>query len=146
MERGQRIVEDRSDGHEVSLILFDLDHFGDVNKRHGHQTGDAALRAFADVLTQRFRSTDLIARYGGEEFVVVLENVRPVSAQRAADDARRAFAEIGLVAPDGTPLHLTTSAGCASRRGDADLAQMLGAADAALALAKRAGRNQVVAA
>jgi diguanylate cyclase (GGDEF)-like protein/PAS domain S-box-containing protein len=146
VERGARIVDDRSEGHEVSLILFDLDHFGDVNKRHGHQTGDAALRAFADVLRQRFRASDLVARYGGEEFVVILENIRPVSAQRAADDARRAFAEIGLVAPDGSPLHLTTSAGCASRAPDGDLAQMLAAADAALALAKRAGRNQVVAA
>src|SRR4029453_10116773 len=54
---------------EVSVLIFDLDHFGLVNKQHGHQAGDAVLRVFAGLLKRRFREQDLVVRYGGEEFV-----------------------------------------------------------------------------
>jgi GGDEF domain-containing protein len=55
----------------VAAIMFDLDHFGRLNKQHGHQTGDAVLRTFAGILQERFRASDLVARYGGEEFVAI---------------------------------------------------------------------------
>ena len=68
-----------------SAILFDLDHFGRVNKKFGHQVGDRVLRLFADTLRARARASDLVARYGGEEFVVILENA---SRDDAIEDRR----------------------------------------------------------
>ncbi len=53
----------------VALVVFDLEHFGDLNKRYGHQLGDTVLQAFARILEARFRDGDLIVRDGGEEFV-----------------------------------------------------------------------------
>ena len=60
----------RKDGAPFSLIMFDLDHFKNVNDRHGHRAGDAILRAFADTVRGLLRPNDLFGRYGGEEFTV----------------------------------------------------------------------------
>ena len=76
-----------------SAILFDLDHFGRVNKQFGHQVGDRVLRLFADTLRARARSSDLVARYGGEEFVVILENASRDDAMSIADEVRSAFSQ-----------------------------------------------------
>ncbi len=61
-------------GIPLSVVMFDLDRFKEVNDRHGHDVGDAALRAFADVLRSNTRRMNLCARFGGEEFIVVLGN------------------------------------------------------------------------
>ncbi|HET9083475.1 MAG TPA: sensor domain-containing diguanylate cyclase, partial [Candidatus Limnocylindrales bacterium] len=57
------------DRRPIAVILFDLDHFGDFNKQHGHIVGDAVLRSFGSILSGRLRSSDIVARFGGEEFV-----------------------------------------------------------------------------
>jgi diguanylate cyclase (GGDEF)-like protein len=129
----------------LSVILFDLDHFGEFNKQHGHQTGDDVLRAFAGVLRAQFRGSDILARYGGEEFVAVLPGGGADDAARAAERVRSAFARSRLTAPDGADLRVTVSAGCA---GSADPAvspdDLIRRADVGLAMAKRAGRDRVV--
>ena len=79
-ERGARLP--------IAAIMFDLDHFGRFNKDHGHQAGDAVLRAFAGILLERFRSSDLVARYGGEEFVAILELATLDDATRVAEEVR----------------------------------------------------------
>ena len=130
-----------------SAILFDLDHFGQINKRHGHQVGDRVLRLFADALRERTRASDLVARYGGEEFVVILENATREDAIRIAEDVRTAFAKLEVHIPGGTPLRTTVSAGCATLEAwEVEGSQLLERADVALAMAKHGGRNQVVAA
>ena len=83
-------VEDRP---PLAAILFDLDLFGTFNKAHGHQTGDAVLRAFGRLLQERFRTSDLVARYGGEEFVVILDGAGRDEAFRIAEEVRAAFAD-----------------------------------------------------
>ncbi|MEO7663648.1 MAG: DUF5998 family protein, partial [Candidatus Limnocylindrales bacterium] len=130
----------------VAAILFDLDHFGALNNRYGHQVGDSVLRAFADVLRRRFRTSDLVARYGGEEFLVVLEGASRDDAVRAAEDVRVAFSQLEIA--NGSELiRATVSAGCAALDpSSADLAPMVEVADVGLAMAKSAGRDQVVAA
>lgn len=131
----------------VAAILFDLDHFGALNKQFGHQVGDSVLRAFSDVLRQRFRSSDLVARYGGEEFLVVLEGASRDDAVRAAEDVRLAFRAVEVAGPGGTAVRATVSAGCAALDpAVADLASMIETADVGLAMAKSGGRDQVVAA
>ncbi|MEO8273152.1 MAG: diguanylate cyclase, partial [Chloroflexota bacterium] len=97
-----------------SAILFDLDHFGQVNKRYGHRVGDGVLRLFADTLRSRARASDLVARYGGEEFVVILDNASRDDATRIAEDVRTAFAKLRVDLPDGEQVRTTVSAGCAT--------------------------------
>jgi len=130
-----------------SAILFDLDHFGQVNKRHGHQVGDRVLRLFADTLRSRARASDLVARYGGEEFVVILGNASREDATRIAEDVRTAFAKLRAETAGGEAVRTTVSAGCATLEAwEVEGSQLLERADVALAMAKHGGRNQVVAA
>ena len=131
----------------LSAIMFDLDRFGLFNKEHGHQVGDAVLKAFADVLLSRFRASDLLARLGGEEFIVVLDGADRQAAVLAADEVRSLLAERSVLAEDGTELRVTVSAGCAELdAADPTRESLLRTADVALFMAKRAGRDRVVAA
>ncbi len=131
----------------VAVIFFDLDHFGSFNKRHGHVTGDAVLRAFGAILAGRLRSSDIVARFGGEEFVAILDGASGTEAQRVAEEIRQEFESVRIEGVDGDDLRATVSAGCASLGPDvASLETMLEVADVALQMAKRGGRNQVVAA
>jgi diguanylate cyclase (GGDEF)-like protein len=131
----------------VSVIMFDLDHFGLMNKRHGHQVGDRVLKAFAEVVRHRVRASDLTARYGGEEFVVVLDGATRTEAVRLADEIRETFEGIGFGLPDGAAVTCTVSAGCASLAAtETSGAVLIERADVGLAMAKASGRNRVVAA
>jgi diguanylate cyclase (GGDEF)-like protein len=131
----------------LSAIMFDLDRFGLFNKEHGHHVGDLVLKAFADVLAARFRASDLVARIGGEEFVVVLEAADRADAVRAADEVRQLLAARSIHADDGTELRVTVSAGCAELDPENPTREsLLRTADVALFMAKRAGRDRVVAA
>jgi len=134
------------DRRPLSAILFDLDHFGDFNKRHGHKVGDTVLRTFGSMLSGRFRASDIVARYGGEEFLVVLDGASLDEARRAAEDIRAAFAAASIDAPSGA-LSATVSAGCSALGPSVSSVNLLiEVADVALQMAKRGGRNQVVAA
>ncbi len=131
----------------LAAIMFDLDHFGDFNRLHGHLAGDAVLRLFAEILRDRLRSADIVARYGGEEFVAILDDCGLSEAARLADEVRRAFETRTVPGADGRPLRSTVSAGCAVLYGDEPTKEaLIGRADAALFMAKEAGRNRVVAA
>ena len=108
--RARRAPADRD---PAAAIIFDLDHFGAINKRHGHQTGDAILRAFADILRARFRGTDLVARYGGEEFLAILDG-RPSSRPPPSPTRSGSPSPTSGPGPDGSPIRATVSAGCAA--------------------------------
>jgi diguanylate cyclase (GGDEF)-like protein len=131
----------------VSAVIFDLDHFGALNKERGHATGDIVLRAFGSILANRLRRADVVARYGGEEFVALLVGTDREDAVRVADDVRRTFGTGQMTGADGDPIRCTVSAGVAAiGPEDASLEHLLGTADVALAMAKRAGRDQVASA
>jgi len=133
--------------HPVAVIMFDLDHFGLFNKRHGHIKGDAVLRTFGSILTRRLRSSDLLARFGGEEFLAVLDGASLDEAQQVADEIRRELEAVVFAGVDGEQLYATVSAGCASLGPNvSSLETLVELADVALQMAKRGGRNQVVAA
>jgi diguanylate cyclase (GGDEF)-like protein/PAS domain S-box-containing protein len=127
----------------VAVVVFDLDHFGLVNKQHGHQVGDQVLRAFGLILRDRFRANDLVARYGGEEFVAVLTGASSTDALRIAESVRARLEAATIECPSG-PLRVTVSAGVAQLGDDRSVSAGLALADVWLAQAKRAGRNQVV--
>jgi diguanylate cyclase (GGDEF)-like protein len=128
-----------------SAILFDLDHFGRVNKQYGHQIGDRVLRLFADTLRSRARASDLVARYGGEEFVVILDNATREDAAKIAEEVRTEFAKHTVDTGTGTDLTSTVSAGCSALEAwEVEGSALLERADVALAMAKAAGRDKVV--
>jgi diguanylate cyclase (GGDEF)-like protein len=143
-QRLRQVPETRLD---VSAIIFDLDHFGALNKERGHATGDVVLAAFGGILANRLRRADVVARYGGEEFVALLVGTDRAGAVRVAEDVRTAFGSIAMTGADGDPIRCTVSAGVATV-GSAEpaLDGLLGTADVALSMAKRAGRNQVASA
>ena len=130
-----------------SAILFDLDHFGMVNKRFGHRVGDRVLRLFADTLKARIRASDLMARYGGEEFVVILDGASRDEAIGIAEQVRKAYAKQSVDTGTGERLTSTVSAGCSTLEPwEIEGTLLLERADVALAMAKAGGRDQVVAA
>jgi diguanylate cyclase (GGDEF)-like protein len=141
-----RLRREPKDRDRAAAILFDLDHFGDINKQHGHQAGDALLRAFADILRARFRGSDLVARYGGEEFLAILDGATADQAAAIAEEIRTSFAVVHVIGPDGTPVTATVSAGSAAIGADEDrFADIVARSDVGLVMAKRAGRNRVIA-
>jgi diguanylate cyclase (GGDEF)-like protein len=131
----------------LAAIMFDLDHFSEFNNRHGHQAGDDVLRSFGRVLRSRMRSTDLVARFGGEEFAAILFRATLDDAMRIADQVRAQLAATPIVGAGGEELTATVSAGCASIGPEQESPDdLLRAADVALYMAKRAGRDRVCAA
>jgi len=122
-----------------TLILLDVDHFKDVNDRHGHLLGDRALRAVADAVAASIREGDIAVRYGGEEFLILLPDTRLAQAAQVAERIRQRIA----VAP--LPFALTVSMGLAAGEPTRDWSeQVFDRADQALYRAKAGGRNRVV--
>jgi diguanylate cyclase (GGDEF)-like protein len=129
----------------TSLVVFDLDDFKAINDSHGHAVGDEVIRRFAATLRSEVRAIDTVARLGGEEFAIVLPRSRSESAIQVAERVRRTFGDVE-VASEGGPIRCTVSAGVASAvTGGEPFSEVLRRADAALYVAKRNGRNRVVA-
>ena len=129
-------------GRALSLLFCDLDFFKDYNDRYGHAAGDEALRATARMIEQCTRRDDVAARYGGEEFVVLLPGVDEARALEVAGRIRSAVAAHHL-AQGGLTISIGVAAFPAAARSKEAL---LEAADRAMYLAKRLGRDRVVAA
>jgi diguanylate cyclase (GGDEF)-like protein len=128
-------------GREVAVLVVDLDHFKQVNDRHGHLAGDAVLRRTAETLRGALRPDTLLARFGGEEFVVLLPDAGAAVARATAERLREAVErQPRAVAEQDLPV--TASVGVAVGS-DVELTALLAEADRALYDAKRAGRNQV---
>ena len=132
-------------GRPMTAIMFDLDHFGRLNNRHGHLAGDTVIKAFADILRARLRASDLTARYGGEEFVVVTDTGLDATV-KLANDIRAEFRRSVHAGPSDVPIRARVSAGCAQAGPEATREDLLGRADLALYAAKRKGRDRVSAA
>jgi diguanylate cyclase (GGDEF)-like protein len=125
----------------LSVVLADLDGFKDVNDAHGHAVGDAVLRAFAEVLRETLRESDVAGRWGGEEFLLLLPGADEQGAAQLAERIR-----IGLAARNipGVPgLRVTASFGVAEYAGETNTEQLVAAADGALYRAKHAGKDKV---
>ena len=133
----------RTRGLPIALLFIDLDHFKEINDTFGHQAGDACLHAIVGPIQSELRNSDVIGRYGGEEFVVILSSADAAAAQPIAERILRRVADV-RVSGYGEPISPTCSIGIAT-------SDMLGVwgqhliarADAAVYVAKRAGRNRV---
>jgi diguanylate cyclase len=133
-------------GEPLSVLLFDIDHFKSLNDSYGHQVGDQVLRLVAGILQRTIREHDLAARYGGEELMIVLpgaplriavtigERIRTTLAGRTL--RRRSTGEALCT--------VTTSVGAAQFRPGESSETLVARCDAALYLAKTAGRNRTI--
>jgi two-component system, cell cycle response regulator len=140
-------------GSPLSCLLLDLDHFKQVNDRHGHLIGDAVLREVAEQVKDQLRLSDAMARYGGEEFAVLLVQTHATTARAIAERIRERIAAQSFKVHDGAELKVTLSIGISTvmeeLRGadvDAHARDLVGRADHALYTAKHSGRNRVSAA
>ena len=132
-------------GKELSLLMIDVDHFKAFNDRHGHPLGDQALRQVAHVIQDCIRRpADLAARYGGEEFSVVLPDTDARGALSLAETIRCAVAGLSPYADDERGISVSIGVSTLSTSGSSASEALLNAADRALYLAKRSGRNRVV--
>jgi len=128
-------------GTPLSIVLADLDGFKDVNDVHGHAVGDAVLRAFAAVLRETLRESDLAGRWGGEEFLLLLPGADEEGAVQLAERVRIALAERSV--PSAPGLRVTASFGVAEYAGETNTEELVASADGALYRAKRAGKDRV---
>ena len=122
--------------------MIDLDHFKQINDRHGHPAGDRVLAALAALLRRRLRQSDTIGRYGGEEFAVLLEDLKGDEAVRLVDRIRQDFAALDHAAESEVSFRGTFSAGVALLEDSMDAERWCQVADEALYAAKNAGRDR----
>lgn len=124
------------------LVFIDIDHFKHVNDERGHPVGDAVLCGVADCLSENIRGLDIFGRLGGEEFAVCMPAVTLQEAKALAELLRCAVARAVFDTPAG-PINITVSLGVACYRPGDSVATLMERADAAMYVAKSAGRNQV---
>jgi diguanylate cyclase len=132
----------------LSVVLLDIDHFKDINDKHGHAVGDIALRELTSLMnalipTVRGADSAIFARIGGEEFVLLLPGFELMQASTIADRFRKAIGDM-KIAIEGGLLRFSVSMGVAQyRKADQTIEETLGRADKALYSAKNMGRNRV---
>ena len=133
------IVRNTRYGTPLALIMLDVDHFKDVNDRHGHLVGDDTLVQVVRVLSAQLRAADSLCRWGGEEFVVLAPHVDLAAAAHLASKLCAAVSDADF----GIAGRITCSAGVTAMQTDDRVADLILRADTALYRAKRNGRNRV---
>jgi len=129
-----------------SLIMFDLDHFKEVNDTFGHLAGDQVLAEVASLAAKELRKVDFAGRLGGEEFALLLPETAIDKAVQVADRIRRSIASCGFMLEDGNVVKLTASFGVAEAlQADEKFDIVINRSDYALYQSKKAGRNKVTA-
>lgn len=128
----------------LTLCMFDLDHFKDVNDKYGHDAGDMVLTTVADILRHTVRAPDIAGRYGGEEFLIVLINTGLREAEYFSNRLREKLEEKRFRFQKKRDVRITCSIGLAQFKPDEDeSAALVHRADMAMYQAKLQGRNQV---
>lgn len=130
-----------SDGKPFPILMLEIDFFKSINDEFGQMVGDDTLRAFSQRVREYLRPGDVCARFGGEEFVVVLPRSTLEAAVQVAERLRQGVAQSPLLA--APMVQVTVSIGVATLLPRQSVADLLAVADAAVYVAKNAGRDQV---
>ncbi|MDR1609125.1 MAG: diguanylate cyclase [Deltaproteobacteria bacterium] len=128
-----------------SLLIFDIDHFRDVNNTYGHQAGDNILSHMGRIVAELLRCDDFIFRYGGDEFICLLPQAKLSDASRVAEKIRQAVerVEFKLSRHSEKTIHISISMGVTEIRPGDNAISVLARADTALYVSKQNGRNRV---
>ncbi|WP_054537422.1 diguanylate cyclase [Herpetosiphon geysericola] len=131
-------------GNSLAIMLFDIDHFKQINDQHGHHVGDLVLQSIATTAQAALRQSDLLGRYGGEEFIVLLSRVTKAEALLVAERLRSAIEQQRLTYEQQL-IRSSVSLGLAlcHEHAEISLEQLIQQADQALYQAKAAGRNTI---
>ncbi len=127
-------------GNPLTFVIWDVDHFKQINDAYGHALGDEVLRHIAAQLSVRLRSTDFVARYGGEEFAMLLPGADAEAALQLAEQIRQNIAETAFSVGEAQ-IAVTISCGIASFEPGDSAQSVFKRADHALYRAKQTGRN-----
>lgn len=125
--------------HPLSMAIFDIDHFKQINDTYGHKTGDGVLEHLSAFVNQHIRDIDLFARWGGEEFVLIFPDISLEGAVGAANKLRQLISEQEMM----PGLTVTCSFGVTEYHPGDSIDQLFARIDNALYMAKNAGRNRV---
>ena len=132
---------DSGELRSFSILMFDIDHFKNINDTYGHLAGDDCIKNLALILNNLLRDFDIVTRYGGEEFVCVLPTADDTSAFRRAEQIRITVESTQL--SEDIDIKVTVSGGVAMYIPGTTADQLLNEADSNLYLAKKQGRNQI---
>ncbi|MBU1193307.1 MAG: GGDEF domain-containing protein [Proteobacteria bacterium] len=128
---------------DMSVFMFDLDHFKKINDTYGHIAGDKILKETTRLVKESMRSGDILARYGGEEFIAILPKTNKIKAMELADRLREKISKLS-VEHNGAAIQVTASFGVAELNPNADMEKIIEDADNMLYRAKNNGRNTVM--
>ena len=140
----QNLATCRRHGHDMSVLLLDIDHFKKVNDTYGHHSGDEVLVRIAQLLSGIARHGDTVARFGGEEFAVLLPETNRLGAAVMAQRIRAVIEKEEIVV-EGRQIPVTVSIGVATLAAEEveSIDQLLNIADRRLYPAKNNGRNRI---
>lgn len=127
----------------LSILLFDIDHFKQVNDQFGHRAGDSAIVHVIDIANEQLRAYDLLFRYGGEEFLICLPDTSEDLAIQIANRLRQNVEKTPLHIVSAT-INMTISIGVTTTECFIDLEELIEQADTALYVAKQSGRNKAI--
>ena len=136
MEKAEKRLQE---GNDVSLILFDLDHFKGINDRFGHHVGDEVLRETARVIKESVRKVDLTCRFGGEEFAILVPGSDGETARSISKRIKKRLGQIRI----GNCKNITASFGISEVSGTCNFFDLYKKVDKALYSAKSKGRNRI---
>ena len=148
MKKTEVVFDDISiDGGNISIVMFDIDHFKRVNDTYGHEAGDVILTSVTSIVKKKLRSKDYMGRYGGEEFIICMHDTSLMEAANRANLIRQAVAE-SLVVFNKEEIQVTSSFGISHALLEVgedrySIQQLIREADQALNTAKNKGRNCV---
>jgi diguanylate cyclase (GGDEF)-like protein len=147
----QKLIAARRFGRQLSVLVTDIDHFKKVNDTYGHDVGDVIIKGLGEILRRAKRTTDSVARFGGEEFVIICEETDARGAMLLAERVREELERTTFHATtskdgrsrDAATLSVTCSIGVATfPSAGATWEELFKAADGALYVSKRTGRNR----
>jgi diguanylate cyclase (GGDEF)-like protein len=138
----QELARSSREGSVVSVILFDADHFKEINDTYGHSTGDRALQTIAAAITRNLRNSDVCCRYGGEEFLVIAPNCNLENATQLAQRILAYLRETPVTIFEHS-FRVTLSAGVTACSPGCKAEDLIMVADRALYRAKELGRDRI---
>jgi diguanylate cyclase (GGDEF)-like protein len=138
-----RLMQASRTNEYISCVMLDVDHFKHFNDQFGHDAGDTVLRAMGELLKQSTRDNDAF-RFGGEEFLLLMPGMGTEQAGQRAEEIRHKIGALQLEHGGRQLGSITASIGVATAPDQCAFSKLVQTADAALLLAKEAGRNRVV--